>query len=227
MTRTLSSALLALSLGFGAAAFAQSSQLVVDAQNTLDRYGYSEIDASTLSEAQLAELHTTFGATQEFADDVAARQRIDQILALGTDPADVESQQLLIQAQRTLDQYGYAGLDAEMLSPLQIAELQTSFGDGTEFSTESEAQRRIDQILMMDAATATFVSEQMQALFADPAYPELRQNARDLLSDAGYDPALAEALDVSQLSEMWFLQEDAAERPAGLQNRIRVILDDS
>lgn len=227
MTRTLSSAFLALSLGFGGAAFAQDSQLAIEAQNTLDRYGYVGVDASTLTEAQLAEFQAYFGGSDDFTDDAAARQRIDLILASDAEADGVLSQQLLIQAQQTLDSYGYSAIDAEMLSASQIAEIQTSFA-GEEFATEDEARNRLEQILAAEADTAIFVSDDMQALFADPEFPELRQNARDLLSAAGYDPAVAADMNVSQLAQMWRLQEEAAaDQPDALANRIDAILGDS
>lgn len=139
-----------------------------------------------------------------------------------------QDDQLRINAQTTLTQYGY-DVDPSLLTQDQLARFQTEFGAGTEVADEAQARQRIDQILYMDAGTATFVSEEMQALFADPAYPELRSNARTLLSEVGRDPDLAETLTIDQLAQMWFLQEgdSVASRPADLADRIQVILGDS
>jgi hypothetical protein len=156
MIRTLSSALVALSLGFAAPAFAQDSQLAAEAQNILDQYGY-EVDATQLSEQQLAEFQTF--ASQDVTDQAAAEQRIDQIL-------------------------------------------------------------------VMDAGTSIFVSEEMRAMFDNPT--ELEQNARQLLDTAGYSEVDVSGLTTEQLAQLWFLQgSDESGTQADLVDRIQVILGES
>jgi hypothetical protein len=158
MTRTLSAALLALTMGLGAPASAQDSQLVASAQNTLDQYGY-DVDASLLSLEQVAEFQTYFGGADEPANPAAARQRIDQIL-------------------------------------------------------------------VRDAATATYVSEDMRALFDDTTM--LEQTARQMLDEAGYAEVDVSGLTNAQLARIYFLQEDSVDNnPADLRDSIQAILDES
>ena len=156
MTRTLSTALLALALGLGTPAIAQDSQLAVEAQNVLDEYGY-ELDASLLSQEQLAEFQT-------------------------------------FQAQQV--------------------------------ENPADAQQRIDQILVMDAGTSTYVSEEMRAMFDDMT--ALEQNARELLSSAGYAEVDVSGLTTAQLAQLWFLKErDENNNPGDLADRVQAILDES
>jgi hypothetical protein len=156
MTRTLGTALVALTLGFAPPAIAQDSQLAIEAQNLLDEYGY-EVDATLLDTEQLAEFQTF--QTQ-----------------------DVEN--------------------------------------------PAEARQRIDRILVMDAGTATFVSDGMQAMFEEST--ALEDNARQLLDRAGFDEVDVSGLTNAQLARMWFLQErDGADGRAGLENRIQAILDET
>lgn len=55
MTRTILAALLTFSLAVPAAA--NSSQLILSVQRELDQLGFSEVDASTLTSAQLSAIH--------------------------------------------------------------------------------------------------------------------------------------------------------------------------
>jgi hypothetical protein len=156
MTRTLSTALLALTLGLGTPAIAQDSQLAIQAQNVLDEYGY-EVDANLLTQRQLAEFQTF--QTQQVEN-----------------PAD--------------------------------------------------AQQRIDQILVMDAGTSTYVSEEMRAMFDDMT--ALEQNAQELLASAGYAEVDVSGLTNEQLAQLWFLKERGEHNnPADLMDRVQVILDES
>lgn len=140
-------------------------------------------------------------------------------------PAAAQDAQLQEQAGRVLAQHGYGAVDTSMLTVDQLARLQTL--EAQDLTSEGAIRQEIDQILLMDVGTATFVSEEMQALFAEPQ-SELRENARELLSEAGYDPALADGLELPQLAELWFLQEQPEiNQPAVLQDRIQVILGDS
>jgi 3-methyladenine DNA glycosylase Mpg len=158
MTRTLSTAILALALGLGTPVFAQDSQLATLAQNTLEEHGY-EVDASILTPEQLAEFQTYFGADDELSDPAAARQRIDEIL-------------------------------------------------------------------VMDAGTSTYVSEDMRALFADTTM--LEETARDVLNRAGHPEVDVSGLTNEQLARIYFLQErDVVNDPAELENAIQAILDES
>lgn len=52
--------------------------IVAEAQMTLDRYGYDEVDASTLTDSQLARLHLVDG--EGYSDDAQAKVVIDSIL---------------------------------------------------------------------------------------------------------------------------------------------------
>jgi hypothetical protein len=156
MTRTLSTALLALTLGLGAPAIAQDSQLAIEAQNVLDEYGY-EVDANLLTQRQLAEFQTF--QTQQVEN-----------------PAD--------------------------------------------------AQQRIDQILVMNAGTSTYVSEEMRAMFDDMT--ALEQNAQQLLASAGYPEVDVSGLTNEQLAQLWFLRErDEDSNPGDLTDRVQAILDES
>ena len=135
MTRTLSTALLALALGFGTPALAQDNpQLTASAQNTLERYGY-EVDAELLSLEQLAEFQTYFGGANEFTNDAAAQQRIDEILSMeaGTYTYMSEDMRTLFEdttmmeqtARDVLNQAGpsYAEVDVSGLTNEQLARI--------------------------------------------------------------------------------------------------------
>jgi hypothetical protein len=145
-------------------------------------------------------------------------------LGLGT-PALAQDSQLAIQAQNTLDQYGYE-VDASLLSQEQLAQFQTFFGGDEQPTNEAGARQRIDEILVMDAGTSTYVSEEMRAMFEDTTI--LEENARQLLDAAGYAEVDVSGLTNEQLAQLWFLQErDENNNPADLSNRIQAILDES
>jgi hypothetical protein len=144
-------------------------------------------------------------------------------LGLGT-PALAQDSQLAIGAQNTLDRYGY-DVDASLLSEEQLAQFQTFFGN-EEPADEVAAQQRIDEILVMDAGTSTYVSEEMRAMFDDTTI--LEENARQLLDQAGYAEVDVSGLTNEQLARMWFLTErDVDNNRAELENSIQAILDES
>jgi hypothetical protein len=160
MTRTLSTALVALTLGFGGMAVAQDSQLQIGAQNTLERYGYE-------------------------------------------------------------------GVNVEMLSTEQLALFQTYFGSDPDLG-EVGARHRIDEILMMEEGTTTYISPDMQAMFDDTSQLEL--NARTLLDLGGFEEVDVSTLTTQQLAQLWFVQErsDVMNSPVALRNFIEVsVLDAS
>jgi hypothetical protein len=148
-------------------------------------------------------------------------------LGFGTPALAQDNPQLTASAQTTLDQYGY-DLDASLLSLEQLAEFQTYFGGNNEITNPAEAQQRIDEILVREAGTSTYVSEDMRALFEDTTMME--QTARNVLDQAG--PAFAE-VDVSgltneQLARIYFLQENnVVNNPGELDDALQAILDDS
>ena len=146
-------------------------------------------------------------------------------LAIGLGaPAIAQDSQLEIEAQNVLEEFGYEGVDASMLSELQLAEFQTFQTQNIE--NPADAQQRIDRILVMDAGTSTYVSEEMRAMFDDTTV--LEQNARDLLNSAGYSEVDVSGLTNEQLAQLWFLQErDEDNNPGDLANRIQAILDES
>jgi hypothetical protein len=146
-------------------------------------------------------------------------------LALGFGaPAIAQDSQLEIEAQNVLAEFGYEGVDASMLSQEQLAEFQTFQTQNIE--NPADAQQRIDQILVMEAGTSTYVSDEMRAMFDDTT--ALEQNARQLLDSAGYSEVDVSGLTNEQLAQLWFLQErDEDNNPAELSNRIQVILDES
>jgi 3-methyladenine DNA glycosylase Mpg len=135
MTRTLSTALLALVLGFGTPAIAQDNpQLTTLAQNTLEQYGY-EVDADMLSLEQLAEFQAYFGSENELTSPASAQQRIDEILSMeaGTYTYVSEDMRALFEdttmmeqtAQDVLQQAGpsYAEVDVSGLTNEQLARI--------------------------------------------------------------------------------------------------------
>lgn len=157
MTRTLSTALLALTISLGAglgAATAQDSQLRASAGNTLDHYGFTEVDPTLLSDDQLV-MFNNF--------------------------------------------------------------------DSQDFVNDAEASARIDQILLMNAVTAPYVSDEMTVIMQEEGQPQLRNNARTLLERAGYDPAIAEQMTVQQLAEMWFIDDTIDDEE--LRRRVQVLLE--
>lgn len=143
-------------------------------------------------------------------------------LGLAT-PATAQDSQLAIEAQNLLDTYGYE-VDARLLSTAQLAEFQTFQSQDVE--NPAEARQRIDRILVMDAGTSTYVSDEMQALFEDST--ALEDNARRLLDSAGYGQVDVSGLTNEQLAQMWFLQErDGVDNRATLENWIQAILDET
>ena len=135
MTRTLSTALLALALGFGTPATAQDNlQLTAMAQDVLDRYDY-EVDADLLSLEQLAEFQTYFAGEDEVVGQTEAQNRIDEILSMdaGTYTYISEDMRTLFEdttmmeqtAQDVLQQAGpdYAEVDVSGLTNEQLARI--------------------------------------------------------------------------------------------------------
>jgi hypothetical protein len=158
MSRTISTALLALALGFGSPALAQDSQLATEAQNVLERFDYN-VDASLLTEEQLAQFQTYFN------------------------------------------------------------------GDGLA-DNPAQARQRIDEILMMDAGTSTYISAEMQAMFDDPT--ELQKNAQMLLDRTGFTEVDVSGLTNAQLAQLWFLQdENSSTNDNDMRLRVETILDES
>ncbi|MEM7720380.1 MAG: hypothetical protein AAF222_14370 [Pseudomonadota bacterium] len=76
MTKTLAIALVAIA-GFAGAASAGSASLVNSAQSTLNEYGFS-VDAGSLSNVQIAELH--FVDDSNDVSDAQVRAEIRSIL---------------------------------------------------------------------------------------------------------------------------------------------------
>ena len=132
MTRTLSTALVALTLGFGGMAAAQS-QLELQAQNALERYGYDSVAATALSDEQLAEFETYFGGEEQFTNAVSARNRIDEILMMDeatTIYISPDMQAMLDDttvleenARALLDRAGFEDVDVSTLSNEQLTQL--------------------------------------------------------------------------------------------------------
>jgi hypothetical protein len=146
-------------------------------------------------------------------------------LGFGT-PALAQDSQLVAEADSILQEYGYEGVNADMFSTEQLAQFQTYFGAENEFENPAEARQRIDEILMMDAGTSTFISAEMRAMFDDPT--ELEANARELLEQAGRTDVDVSGLTTEQLAQFWFLRErDEENNPAQLTDRIQAILDES
>jgi hypothetical protein len=146
-------------------------------------------------------------------------------LGLGT-PALAQDSQLATEAQNTLDRYEYE-VDATMLSEEQLAQFQTYFGGDGVGDDPAQARQRIDEILMMDAGTATFISADMQAMFDNPT--ELEANARSLLDSAGFSEVDVSGLTNAQLAQLWFLKDDNSSTDGDNTVRLRVesILDES
>jgi hypothetical protein len=145
-------------------------------------------------------------------------------LGFGT-PALAQDSQLATEAQNTLDRFEYQ-VDASMLSEEQLAQFQTYFnGDGVG-DDPALARQRIDEILMMDAGTSTFISADMQAMFDNPT--ELEANARTLLDRAGYSEVDVSGLTNAQLAQLWFLQdENSSTNDQDMRLRVGTILDES
>lgn len=133
MNRMLSTALLALTLGFGGIAAAQDGQLEIGAQNTLERYGYEGVNVDMLSTEQLALFETYFAGEGQLDSEVSARNRIDEILMMeeGTSAyispdmrAMFDDATALEQNARTLlDRAGYESVDVGTLTTQQLAQL--------------------------------------------------------------------------------------------------------
>jgi hypothetical protein len=147
-------------------------------------------------------------------------------LALGFGaPALAQDSQLATEAQNTLTQYGY-DVDASLLTDEQLAQFQTEFSAENTYDNEADARARIDEILVMDAGTSTYVSEEMRAMFDNPT--ELEANARELLDSAGFTDVDVSGLTTEQLAQLWFLKErDGDNNETDARNRIQTILDES
>ena len=142
--------------------------------------------------------------------------------------AVAQDSQLEIGAQNTLERYGYEGVNVEMLSTEQLALFETYFAGDPDFDTEIGARNRIDEILMMEEATSTYISPDMQAMFDDTT--ALEENARTLLDRAGFEEVDVGTLTTQQLAQLWFVQErdDVINDPVALENFIEAsVLDAS
>jgi hypothetical protein len=146
-------------------------------------------------------------------------------LGIGT-PALAQDSQLATEAQNTLDRFEYE-VDATMLSEEQLAQFQTYFGGDGLGDDPAQARQRIDEILMMDAGTATYISPDMQSMFEDPTV--LQENARTLLDRAGFAEVDVSGLTNAQLAQLWFLRDDNSSTNDDNTVRLRVetILDES
>lgn len=142
-------------------------------------------------------------------------------LTIGFGGMAAAQSQLAIQAENTLERYGYEGVNVEMLSTEQLAEFQTYFGGANEFTNEVDARNRIDEILMMDEGTSVYISPDMQAMFDDTTV--LEENARALLDRAGFENVDVSTLTNTQLAQLWFVQErdEVVNDPTSLENYIQ------
>ena len=132
MTRMLSTAIVALTLGFGGMAVAQS-QLEIQARTTLERYGYEGVDVEALSTEQLALFETYFAGEEEFDNEVSARNRIDEILMMeeGTSLYISPDMQAMLDdttvleenARALLDRAGFEEVDVRTLTNAQLTQL--------------------------------------------------------------------------------------------------------
>ena len=149
-------------------------------------------------------------------------------LTLGFGGMAAAQSQLEIQAQNTLDRYGYEGVDVGALSTEQLALFQTYFAGEEQFDNDVGARNRIDEILMMDEGTSVYISPDMRAMLDDPTV--LEQNARALLDQAGYEDVDVSTLTTEQLAQLWFVQErdEVVNNPAALEDFIAgTVLDAS
>jgi hypothetical protein len=108
----------------------------------------------------------------------------------------------------SLTQYGYE-VDPSLLTEQQ-RERFTELGVVNSGSDDEEEMRsRIDEILVMDAGTATYVSQEMRAMMDNPT--ELQANAESLFSKFGMTDVDVSGLTTEQLAQLWFLQERGEE----------------
>jgi hypothetical protein len=140
------------------------------------------------------------------------------------DPAQIEGQGAGV--AETLSQYGY-DIDPSILTDDQrqrfdgLAVAGTGDNDG-----EDDMRRRIDEILVMDAGTATYVSEEMRSMMDNPT--ELQANAEALLNEYGMSDVDVSGLTTEQLAQLWFLQESGDDSSDGdVRMRIEEILGQS
>lgn len=144
-------------------------------------------------------------------------------LALGfSTPVLAQQTEVSPQIQDTLTQYGY-DVDPSLLTDEQIEGFESLAVQGTgDNEGDEQMRRRIDQILVMDAGTSTFVSEEMRAMMDNPT--ELEANAENILSRAGMTDVDVSALSTEQLAQLWFLQEADAGDDTDLRQRVEEIL---
>lgn len=143
-------------------------------------------------------------------------------LGLGA-PAVAQDSQLAAQVENFLMEHGYTEVNASMLTTEQLAQLQ---GLEERDVPDSQVEGSIDEILVMDAGTSMYVSEEMRAMMDEDGSAALIRNAREILAEAGHDPALADQLSTEQLAQIWFLRErEDSDNPATLESRLDAILN--
>jgi hypothetical protein len=104
----------------------------------------------------------------------------------------------------SLTQYGY-DLDPSLLTEDQLQRFSEAGVLDSGSGDEEEVRSRIDEILVMDAGTATYVSDEMRAMMDSPT--ELQANAEALFSKYGMSDVDVSGLTTEQLAQLWFLQE--------------------
>jgi hypothetical protein len=144
-------------------------------------------------------------------------------LALGLGaPAMAQDDERMLNTRTTLEQYGY-DLDPTLLTDDQLTRFEELSASGST-ANEIEARQRIDEILVMDAGTSTFVSEEMRAMFDNPT--ELEANARQLLARAGATDVDVSTLSFEQLAQLWFINEHGTDySDADLTSRVQAVLN--
>jgi hypothetical protein len=144
-------------------------------------------------------------------------------LALGLGaPAVAQDDERMLDTRTTLEQYGY-DLDPALLSEDQLASFE-EMNAAPGSSSDVEARQRIDEILVRDAGTSTFVSEETRAMFDNPT--ELETNARALLARVGTPDVDVSTLSVEQLAQLWFINEHGTEYTDGdLAARVQAVLN--
>jgi hypothetical protein len=148
-------------------------------------------------------------------------------LGFGTPAFAQDNPQLTTMAQNVLEEYGYE-VDASVLSLQQLAEFQTYFGAAEDFGSDTRARNRIDEILMLDEGTVTFVSPDTATMMENRS--GLEQNAREILDEAGFEEVAVNDLSQVQLAQLWLVRErdEIMNDQAALENYIQAsVLDGS
>lgn len=189
MNRRLVALITASSIAFGVAGgvSAQSMQLEDSVMSGLSQLGVGVPDGVMLTDMQIAEIENVLGSTDDNSDRVA---RIERILAQGTvSDGGMNTQMLRDSVAISLAAMGYTDVDADMLSLMQVSEIENVTGSSDDATMQ---KARIDAIL----------GGTMEGVGMSHGSRMLMDSVSSDLSSLGVSTDGLEMLSLSQLAEI-------------------------